>query len=339
VSVDFEDITLDFDWGSLSFMNDDVNEMVNKIIAVLEEPFEELLSGVIRTQVGDLSSDFFNDIQVAQSFDIPDPLTMTLNFAAGLDYLKFGGPETAGYADLGLYTQVYPTSRGDTIPADAKGPIYRNATRPNFSPAYSFGVGLNDNTLNQVLWAVWYGGALAIDDLASMASAAGIDGVALSLDATMPPMLMPGRNGNQVELALGDAFITADVNLAQAIGVSSGDADSVKVKLYLSMIQGTRLERIPGSNAIRMVFDSHPEVWVEITEIDSSGYHAQMTDLFTRLMRLVVPNLLADVFKEIPLPEFNVADFVDIGQDAIWSLDSDSISRKQDYFRLTGSMK
>ena len=232
-----------------------------------------------------------------------------------------------------------PASRGATIPADAKGPVYRSATLPNFSPAYSFGVGLNDNTLNQVLWALWYGGAIAIDDLASMASAAGIDGVALSLDATMPPMLMPGRNGNQVELALGDAFITADVNLAQAIGVSGADLASVKVKLYLSMIQGTRLERVPGSNAIKMVFDSHPEVWVEITEIDSSGYHAQMTDLFTRLMRLVVPNLLSDVFKEIPLPEFNVADFVDISQDSIWSLDSDSISRKEDYFRLTGSMK
>ena len=339
VSVNFEDVTLDFDWGSLGFMNDDLNEMINKIIAVLEEPFEEMLSGVIRSQVGDLSSDFFNDIQVAQSFDIPEPLSMSLSFAAGLDYLKFGGPETAGYVDLGLYTQVYPASRGATIPADAKGPVYRSATLPNFSPAYSFGVGLNDNTLNQVLWALWYGGALAIDDLASMASAAGIDGVALSLDATMPPMLMPGRNGNQVELALGDAFITADVNLAQAIGVSGADLASVKVKLYLSMIQGTRLERVPGSNAIKMVFDSHPEVWVEITEIDSSGYHAQMTDLFTRLMRLVVPNLLSDVFKEIPLPEFNVADFVDISQDSIWSLDSDSISRKEDYFRLTGSMK
>jgi len=340
VQVDFEDITMDFEWGSFAFMGDSINELGNDILVVLEEPLETVLGGLVREQLGDAVSGFLNDIQVGQSFDLPEPISMSLEFVTGLDYLDFSGPVTAGFAELGLYTQVFPTTRGSSIPADSKGAISRPMTLPHFSPVYPFGVGLSDNTLNQVFWALWYGGALSIDDLSALAADVGVDGIEFSFNATMPPVIMPGRNGNEVELGLGDAFISASVNLGQAMGGStSSEVQAIEVDMYLSTIIGTEITQADDTNGLRLVFDPNPEVWIEITDINYSGYQAEMTDLFTSLMRLMVPKLLGDALKSIPLPAFNVSELIGLEGDVLWEVDGDSVSRNQDYYRITGGFQ
>ena len=65
-----------------------------------------------------------------------------------------------------------------------------------------------------------------------------------------------------------------------------------------------------------------------------------MTDLFTSLMRLMVPKLLGDALQSIPLPAFNITELVGLGEgDVIWELDGDSVSRSQDYYRITGGLQ
>ena len=51
---------------------------------------------------------------------------------------------------------------------------------------YSFGIGLRDDLINQVLWAVWYGGGLSLDDPTAL-----VGGLLLChslIDALTPPV-------------------------------------------------------------------------------------------------------------------------------------------------------
>ena len=63
-----------------------------------------------------------------------------------------------------------------------------------------------------------------------------------------------------------------------------------------------------------------------------------MSELFTEILRLVVPQLLSSAIGSIPLPEFDVGGIAGLSQSEVWKLTNGSMDRTGSYYRLTGSL-
>ena len=128
---------------------------------------------------------------------------------------------TASFGQLSLYSQVYPGAAGASTPAGALGALRYDGALPAFPTGYELGLGLKDDLLNQVLWALWYGGAMDFPDLTALAGDVGVPGVSLSLRADLPPVLMRGQNGWNTRVGLGDVYVHATVDLGTALGTGA----------------------------------------------------------------------------------------------------------------------
>jgi hypothetical protein len=357
-------------------------------VGIFESQIEDELSSAVREQVAPLLQDFLSGFEVATAIDIPAPVNISLNLSSALDMLGFSGPVGSGYGDLGLYTQVYPSSRGATIPWDSRGSVRKNGSTPAFSStSYAFGVGLKDDLINQVLWGMWYGGGLNISDLSSLlddgseatcadtdngatdpygdgcseyatspswcgnyddgdftsgtmccvcgggqtSGGGAFDNISLSFDALSPPVLMPGEGDDEIQIGLGDVLIDAAVNI-EGFG-------NINVSLYLSTIIGGFLDIDPTTNSLIVSLDNDPDIWVQVVDIDEPSFQGPMSDLFTEVLRLVVPQLLSAAVGSIPLPEFDVGGLAGLPQSEVWGLTNGSLDRTGSYYRMTGSLQ
>ncbi len=356
---------LDLDCGWADFLCDLITDFVVPLLADL---IENALEDVISAEIPPLIDDFLSSFGIDTGFNLPAPLSLHLNLSSGLDLLDFDGPAGTGNGELGLYAQVYPSARGSTIPAGSahpgccgsRGAIRRNApqTAPTFSSIqYSFGLGLKDDVLNQVLWAAWYGGGLnlTLGEILSLAGDFNLDGVTMTIDGKLPPVIMPGTNPNQVYIGLGDAKVDATVNLAQLLGAEAEGVPPLTVGMYLSAVVGGSLDIDPTTNEIQIFLDTdNPSIYVQVTSIDDEGYQGVMTDLFTGLLELLLPELLSRALGSFPIPEFNLSALGVPIPDTILTLSNGDLGRPNtsnqciasgspswgaSHFCLTGSLK
>lgn len=314
------DLWIDIDWDLGDFLGDFLDsfldEIVNLVLGLFQSQIEGLLEDTLRTQLPPVIEGFLSGFELAAGFDIPAPLGLHLNLASGLDYIDFDGPMGWGNGELGLYTQIFPDSRASQIPSGSPGTIRRRpaASDPvgpgtNFdSSQYTFGLGLEDDVLNQVLWGVWYGGGLELDlaEILALAGGYNLDGVTLQISAKLPPVIMPGSGSNQIYIGLGDAYVDATVNLSALLGVEDPNAPPLHVGMYLSTLLGGFLDLNPATNELLVALDPDPEIWVQVVQIDDEGYQAVMTDLFAGLMRALLPPMLESVIGSFPIPAFDL---------------------------------
>ena len=73
------------------------------------------------------------------------------------------------------------------------------------------------------------------------------------------------------------------------------------------------------------------------------GYQSLMSDLFTRVLKLILPRLFSNVLGSFPLPEFDLSTLAGEGlvpAGTVWQLTNGSLDRPNlDYYRLTGSLQ
>ncbi|MFC1610157.1 hypothetical protein ACFL6C_04315 [Myxococcota bacterium] len=280
---------------------------------------------------------------------------------------------TPGHGELGLYAQVYPGARGADIPTTARGAIRKSGVLPSFLDTvgncssdpdcasiaacqqygcdcvsgaclpYALGMGIKDDLFNQILWALWYGGGLDLDSatLADIIGSSGFEGIDMSLFFELPPVVMPGRDGWQIQIGLGDVYVEASVDLAALLGGSSGGGGELRVGLYLSSIMGGSLGINNETNELDVSLDTEPEIWVQVVEIDDPGYQATMSEVFTQLLRLILPNLVSSVLQSFPIPEIDLSGIADLpaGTDATWTFTGAQVEHDQDYFKVVGSLE
>lgn len=338
LTVDFDEVIFDFNWGSLGFMDEMVNELMTNLAASIEAPVENLLAAQIRELVPSLLGGVLGGLNVGTGFSIPPPIDLTLNLFSGMNGAEFSGPAGAGHGTLGLFTQVFPDVRGQGIPEQSLGPITRMTIAPTFGPTYPMGIGMSDNTLNQIMWSMWYGGGFDQEDLVGLAPAANVQGIELSMFAHLPPVVMPGRNGNDIEIGVGDIELMASINLAEALGVDTPSAETIAVRLYLSVVMGGSFHYDPDAHSVRIVFDSEPQVAVEVVDNAASFYEAEIAQLVSNLMAMVMPRLLENSLSSFPIPEFDLGEIAGFQADT-WTIQDVSVARKNDYLRLSGRLE
>jgi hypothetical protein len=329
--------------------------IADTLVDQLSDLIEDAIADAIRSEIPPLVEELLGGFSLDSGFEIPAPLNMRLEVASGLDWILFCGPSAGlprppecpevspepGFGQIGLYTQIYPTARGAGIPVSAPGAIRKGGGLPVFDAENSeLGFALRDDTLNQILWALWYGGGLDIDSdqLAELLEDGGVSGVEMSISFATPPLVMPGRDGREIEIGVGDVYLDATVDLGALLNASG--VEPLHVGLYLSTILGGSLD-INDANELVVSLDAEPQIFVEAVEIGDAGYQAEMSELLVELLALMLPDLLSGAISSFPIPEIDLSGIADLpsGTDATWVFDNPVIERQSDHYAISGSLQ
>ncbi len=314
------------------------------------QAMEDAVEQAVRDELPPALNDALDGFSFETGFDLPAPLSRRINMASGLETLRFCGPDVGVWganctaagrsADLGAWAQVFPTARGVDIPTTSRGAIRRDGGQPSFSSsAYAFGIGLKDDLLNQALWAVWYSGALDVDetDIAVLAPDIDLEGSSVRIVAKSPPVLMPGTAEYPIEVGIGDLYIDATVDAARLLG-EDVESRMMHVTLYVSAIAAGNVDIDPDKNQLVLALSPEPQIWIEVVSLDVPGYEAAMSDLFNQVAEVLVPQLMSDVVGAFPIPTVELPE-VPGWYDTEWSLANGELDRSGGYFRLTGSIR
>lgn len=345
-SVETTGLYVDMDCGAVDGLCDLVTEGLYGDDGVLTQVFEDDVTESLELRVVPFLEGLFagedgTGFSFGTNITLPAPMSVTLNIATKPDYVQFA----AGYGEIGLATQIYPSARhtgksvlGAGIP-QAMGPLKRTSAQPTFNTNYGFGLGLKDDLLNQLLWAVWYGGGLDLSasEIQSFASDVNMTGMQVSLFARLPPVAMPGSGKYEVEFGLGDLYIDATVDVGLLLDLNA--SHSVHVGLYASAIGGASLDLDPTTNTLLVLTDDDPEVNVEVVVIDDPYYQAAMSDLFEPLVSMVLVKAMSAAVGAFPLPSLKLGALSDaLPSNFELVISNGDIERATDAYRLTGSL-
>jgi hypothetical protein len=254
---------------------------------------------------------------------------------------RLGGAGDLGYVDVGLAVQVSPPNRGLPEGGPHLGAVVYGAEPISFDLAdeQTFGVGLRVDLLNQVLWSIWYSGAMDVPALTELlegsADFAGIEG---SLQASLPPVVMPAADLDGVQVAMGDAFLSLDVDVARALPIlESPPFARAKMQVFASFVVGAHFGIDERSDHLFFTFDPEPEINLQVTSIEYAEYEGHLSELVTRVLEHVIPQILQEAVVSFPLPALDISPCV--GQNAALRIADGTVDQTPGYIRMQGSVQ
>jgi len=336
LDVDIQGFRSDLAWENFSFLDELLDQLLSDLVTAVQDPVVDALSSIISTTVPPLLDDGLNGVSFGTEIPITAPINQTYGFDVSPSDAEYSGPSGAGYIQLSLDSQVYSVNDASRF-SGRPGAIRRLLFFPNFSPIYGAGVALSDNTINQLLWSIWRSGAFELSDIVSLIPGANLEGASLALSVGLPPVFMPGRQGFDWILGLGEIRLTGTLVPAEAFDGVVGELEPITVDLMVSVSSGVTVLRA-ADDGIRLTFDDEPQVGVEVMNLSDPRYSDELGLFLERLVRLVVPGLLENVLGTFPLPNLDLGDLVG-GAASGTELSIDGVSKSGDYLRLTGGLQ
>ncbi len=200
-----------------------IDNILSSLLDLMKGYIESAIEDVIRSELPPLVEDFLNTPLTASTTIAGGPFNLTLTAVAGVDGIGVTEPALTQSA----YTQIHPASVGTPYPA--LGAIARPTTAANLSANPGpMTYALDDNLINQSLWALWHGGAMEIPDII------GYPGIALRVSALLPPVLMPGKQPGAAAFGLGDLAVKLSLDLVADTGTPI--PGPVVVEAYVSYV-------------------------------------------------------------------------------------------------------
>jgi len=331
LTIDISDINLDVNWSSWSWwdyiLDNTVGEIGNLIVDYFNESIEETLEAEMRNSVEPLIGDFFQSISYGTEISLSSPLSGTLAIDAQLTYATV----VDGYGRFGMQTQTRPSSKGTTIPEEAKGVLRSGHVTDWFSSdAYGFGLAFKTDFMNQIMWATWYGGGL---DIANVESSMDLgDGIAINFSTGLPPILMPSEDPDwDGTLGFGDIYVESEFDLGEGVNVA--------VSLYLSGMVNFDFDFDAQQNQLSLVPSETANIWIEVVDISSPDLQADLSASLQEIFSSIFPELLTPILSSIPLPEFDVGGLAGLPQSEIWTLTNGAVEKTEGQIRFTGSLQ
>lgn len=287
---------VDLNCGALEFACDAVVVRVGSLIV---EMIEEYLEDLVVEQVSSILESFLAGFHVVEHVMAPPPLDVASTVQADLDLLDFDGPPGAGNLQVGLAVQIHPGARGAGLPASAPGAIRLGGSVPASSwTAAPLGLWIQDDVVNQALWAIWYGGGLDLPDLRSEAAARGLEVTALAAFAHLPPVLMRGEAAGGAAIGIGDLELAVTVDRATFPGaVGSGPAQAL---LRASAV----VEGAPGADTAAQKLTFHASGTTVLLEWQEAD--APLRDALERpieaFLSAWLPALFESLVRSVDLP-------------------------------------
>lgn len=317
------------DWTGLG------NLIGDAIAAQVQGPIQDAIRGGVRgTLNGRLASVLAALSAFQQSIALPPALGSTeLVIESAIDQLDF----TKRRAVIGSSIHVRPVApRPEHLAAAPFGAMRTGGARPDGSAfaGASVVLGVADDALNQILHAAWLGGAFDLSDISGLAGLGGLPGGRLALFSHLPPLVMPREAGaHGVDLGWGD--------LAFDLSFTSPQGDA-RVTGFLSLVLPVeRLEVAPGGRSFGPVFGPEVQAHVQITQVNW-GHRPTARKMFTELLqgaaRNVLPGLLAEATRSVPLPDWNLAAVDSSLPSLVLSLQDPQMARLENYHLVAGSV-
>jgi len=335
------DVSLD---GLLGFL---LNWLVNL--------FEGTIAGEIEAMVVDQMDQFAPILEDAlESLEFEMPLTIppligsgspvTLNLKTVLSSAQF---DTSG-ADIGL-TATALTSKG--IDYNPLGSIARSACLSPSEPPFHFiemnelEFGIFDDLLNQIVYAVWYGGALEIDlgeaDLPDDIGIEqfGVEDLVLHISMMLPPVMTSCTPTEAFKAQIGDVHVHATLTLM---------GQPLEMDAYASAEAGLLIDVKNTPTGPELAFGIEN---LDVVEIEIENVSGGMADAKYALTTLIEETLLPMLFESFtegplasfPIPEIDLGDLGDLGAGfppgTKFSIQASQIYRSAGHTVLSGVVK
>ncbi|MEZ4270700.1 MAG: hypothetical protein R3C68_04490 [Myxococcota bacterium] len=365
VKIDIDGLYLDLDCRPFDWICDSISDaLIDAVVGRLETMVEQ----AVEERGGPIIEEALDSFATEGKTKIIDVNDTSVNVDVGLNRLTFCGPSVGfpkpagcqahntdpGSLGLEAFTQVYPSFRATNIPANAPGAIRYFGTPPKYdSSQTSFGFGIHTDMLNQLFWALWYGGALNISDLAEQFDKEP-DELQGTLRAGLPPVIMPGRNGNTFELGLGGLELDVNVNmtsLIETLNEDDEDSDSAQIKIEkvegtptyarinmtVSAIVGIAIDVDNTTKKIRIFSGGPPEFYFQINTLSDRTVGALLGEALGELVAREFPRFLDEAVGEIKFPSIELNKMLSGIEPGIeWSMSNITLDHREGYLRFSG---
>ena len=324
-------------------LNIDVGWAINWLINFFEQDVADAMSGAfedaLRSQVPSTLEDALSALALDESFQVPPllPGMQPINLA------MVGRPTdvhlTTEGLDVDLGTTVSTLKR---VPWSAPGSIMRGGCFgtdngvPTWRNDKRLGFGLSTDVLNQVLFSVWWGGALEVSvDPSQLGdlSEYGVSDVSVTLSGRMPPILTDCLD-DQLYLQLGELDVDAALNLG-GLPLDVGMIVAFTTTAEISADATGNLSLTIGSIA--------PEdIVIDIVRVESDLFsedqEAVLIDLLReQLLSKLLEGLAGQGLADFPLPEIDLGSVSpDLAGQTI-SIHGVAIDRQRGYVLLEGN--
>jgi hypothetical protein len=220
-------------------------------------------------------------------------------------------------------------------------------SHPNYAPLpltlssnETFGFNMRDDLLNELLWAVWYGGGMdvtkefkfKIPQLPSLAKASA------TVRMHAPPVFMKSIYGHDLDVGVGDVEMVTTLNLQQ-LNPSSPVAGSVEVRAYVAMRMGVDIDFDPITDLFTLTLAGTPETYVQLLNDDLRANQGSISLILSAILQEALAVMVKEpIISQQPL-ELNLSGVGNLPSGTKWILKNGSIERFEGGYQLKGMIK
>jgi hypothetical protein len=346
--ADFSGTSVDVDCGLVDFACDAIS---NAARSTIESEVESILQDKVRNEIAPMLEEALGQFAPQSVVGLPAPMEAQLSVATQFSQIEFCGSNSdcddaamQGAGMIAFDAQLVPTVRGENIPEDARGAIFRGSSVPTFDPQSDFGLAISDDFINQMFWATWYSGAMNIDVVEQMGDNLPDAVEAATVQVLSPPVVMPGTGETGMMMGLGNILVQTRVDAGALMAGMSGDAGE-EIPYIPMNIEATVSARVDGSLALAvdgtkiiLEFDEQPELFVEVSRVDNSPLASELGALISSMLPHLLPVLLADVVTAVEIPAVDVGSLVGAENAAPIGLENGRIVHTSDYILAEGDL-
>lgn len=198
-----------------------IDSLLSSLLNLFQTTISNAVEDALASELPVIIDPFLNSLLAGTLSLSGEAYGYELNVVSGIDGQEIDPSALTQTA----FAQVYPSTAAP--PGVDQGSLMRPIDPTSFAGASEpLTYALNDNLINNGLWALWYGGYLEVDDLF------GLGGVTMRVGAGLPPVLMPGPTGELSTLALGDLQVSLALTLPE--GIVPGASGELSVDAFVS---------------------------------------------------------------------------------------------------------
>ena len=327
----------------------------NWLLTAIQPVLTPLFEAIIKDQIGAVLSDqlgaAFSALALNQEMEIPpligegDPVKVKLKSRVG-QMTFFPTKVQNGGIIFGMDASMTSQNK---VPYKTLGSLARaGCLVPGktevFNPGQKFPleIGLADDFVNELLWAIWNGGLLKLNIGAEQLgtvdlSQFGVSDLSVQTDFMLPPVFTSCVGDGTVKLQMGDLKLHAVLSLS---------GKPVDVWLFVTMQATVEIKGVenPKTGATEIGFSMKEIDFVEL-EVDKINDEAKnLEGLFIALIKdVMMPKLLDGLGSSLgsyPLPAIDLSSISpDIPKDTKLELEIKNVANENGYAYLRGNLK
>ncbi|MFO0744615.1 MAG: hypothetical protein U1F43_02940 [Myxococcota bacterium] len=312
---------------------------VELLRTILLDALEGLIVSLVEDQVAGALGGLFGALSIDQTFDVPSPVTGGAPNTIALQ-LRPKGVDIASER-LQLRVDGLAYAKNPVRPHPHLGSLRHSGCAPEqaltWPPPSPITVGLHDDLINELLFAIWEGGTVSLDltgDAAdSLLGQFGMMDSSLRVDALLPPVFESCAGHDQVQL--GELYLDVQANFA---------GDPIHLGLWLladAPIDVDLVHNEEGALQAKLVVGDIDPLWIEV--VINEGPFADDDSTVVSLVRdTLIPRLLGTVSDSatFTLPAIDLGSLTSaVPAGTTIDLDIQSIARDNAYLTINASLK